>query len=140
MCRRERTSSHFWVSSVVKLFCALLLAFLCSTAAAQKSWRISDFKATIAVSQDSTTLVSEKITLVFVGQWHGIHRTIPIEYPGPNGTNYTLFLDVKGVTNEEGLKLKYDSSKDGAYRDLKIYIPDAENATRVVNIDYTLRN
>src|SRR5262249_31225172 len=80
------------------------------------------------------------ITLVFVGQWHGIHRTIPVEYPGPHGTNYTLFLDVRSVTDENGSKLKYESSKSGGYLDPKIYIPGAEDATRVVNIDYTVRN
>jgi hypothetical protein len=72
-----------------------------------------------------------------VGEWHGIHRTIPIEYPGPEGTNYQLFVDVTSVTDENGAKLKYDSSKSGAYRDLKIYIPGAVDATRTVKIDYS---
>lgn len=119
----------------------LLLTLLPTLALAQgKSWHVSDFKDTISISPDGSALVSERITVVFVGQWHGIHRTIPVEYPGPNGTNYTLFLKVLGVTDEEGDKLKYDSSKSGAYRDLKIYIPDAVDATRVVNIDYSVRN
>jgi hypothetical protein len=67
-----------------------------------RNWRIADFKDTIAINRDAGTLVSEKLTLVFVGQWHGIHRTIPVEYPGPHGTNYTLFVDVKSVTDENG--------------------------------------
>ncbi len=29
----------------------------------------------------------------------GIHRTIPVEYPGPDGTNYELFLAVTSVTD-----------------------------------------
>jgi hypothetical protein len=126
---------------VVKAFLVLLLAILPSTAAAQvRNWRITDFKDTIAIGGDGSALVSEKITLVFVGEWHGIHRTIPIEYPGPHGTNYTLFVDVKSVTDDNGNKLKYDSGKSGAYRDLKIYIPGAVDTTRVVNIDYTVGN
>ena len=104
------------------------------------SWRITDFKDTISVAADGTALVDEKITLAFAGQWHGIHRTIPVEYPGPDGTNYTLFLNVISVTDENGGKLKYDSTKSANYRDLKIYIPDAVDATRVVNIDYSVRN
>ncbi|MFY9674115.1 MAG: DUF2207 domain-containing protein [Terriglobales bacterium] len=119
----------------------LLLTILPALAFAQgKSWHVADFKSTISISADGSALVSEKISVVFVGQWHGIHRTIPVEYPGPNGSNYTLFLKVLGVTDENGNKLKYDSSKSGAYRDLKIYIPDAVDATRVVNIDYSVRN
>jgi uncharacterized membrane protein len=101
---------------------------------------VADFKDTISIAADGTALVSEKITAVFAGTWHGIHRTIPVEYPGAEGTNYTLFLDVLSVTDENGNKLKYDSSKSGAYRDLKIYIPGAVDATKVVNIDYSVRN
>ncbi len=127
------------VLPVVKICCILLLGIL-PAAAQARNWRIADFKDTISIGADGGAVVSEKITLVFVGQWHGIHRTLPIEYPGPHGTNYTLLIDVKSVTDENGTKLKYDSSKSGDFRDLKIYIPGAEDATRVVNIDYTMRN
>jgi uncharacterized membrane protein YgcG len=131
------------VFPVVKLLLFLLVALLLtrrSATAQERNWHVTDFKDTISIAADGTALVSEKITLAFVGEWHGIHRTIPVEYPGPQGTNYTLFLDVMSVTDENGNKLKYDSSKSGAYRDLKIYIPGAVDATRVVNIDYSVRN
>jgi uncharacterized membrane protein YgcG len=105
-----------------------------------KSWRISHFQDDITVNDDGSAMVKETIMLVFIGEWHGIHRTIPIEYPGPNGTNYQLFVKVTRVTDENGAKLKYDSSTSGAYRDLKIYLPDAINATRTVEIDYRVRN
>lgn len=105
-----------------------------------RNWRITDFKDTIAIAADGKALVSEKITVAFVGEWHGIHRTIPVEYPGANGSNYSLFLKIVSVTDDSGNKLKYDSTKSGAYRDLKIYIPGAVDTTRVVNIDYVVRN
>jgi uncharacterized membrane protein YgcG len=126
--------------------CELILGLLCvlalpaSATAQVHNWRVTDFKDTISIAPDGTALVSEKITLAFVGEWHGIHRTIPVEYPGLQGTNYTLFLKILGVTDENGNKLKYDTSKSGTSRDLKIYIPDAVDATRVVNIDYSVRN
>lgn len=120
---------------------ALAVCALGNFSSAQgRSWRIADFKDTIAISQDGSALVSEKISLVFVGHWNGIHRTIPVDYPGPRGANYTLYLDVKSVTDEDGSKLKYESKRSGAFRDLKIYIPNAQDTTRVVNIDYTIRN
>ena len=105
-----------------------------------RSWRIADFEDVISVSTEGSTLVKERINLVFVGEWHGIHRTIPIEYPGPQGTNYTLFLDIKAVTDAAGQKLKYESKTSSGYRDLKIYIPDAVDTTRTVEIDYIVRN
>jgi len=135
---------------VLRIFCSnpnrrlvsvFLLFALARLAAAQPhNWRVTDFNDTVSIAPDGKALVSEKITLAFVGQWHGIHRTIPVEYPGPQGTNYTLFVDVMSVTDENGNKLKYDSSKSGNYRDLKIYIPGAVDTTRVVNIDYSVRN
>src|SRR6202041_223543 len=108
--------------------------------ASAKSWRVSDFQDTITVNPDGSALVNETITLNFVGEWHGITRTIPIEYPGPNGTNYQLFVDITSVSDENGAKLRYDSSASGAYRELKIYIPNAVDATRTVAIIYRVRN
>jgi uncharacterized membrane protein len=125
--------------TATKALLALVLCFLPSLAAA-RSWRISDFQDNITVSTDGTAVVIERITLVFTGEFHGIHRTIPIEYPGPNGTNYELFLNVKSVTDDAGSALKYESSTSNGERDLKIYIPDAVNAARTVVITYAVRN
>ncbi len=113
---------------------------LLSTFASAKSWRISDFQDTINITADGTASIHEKINLVFIGEWHGIHRTIPVEYPGPRGTNYTLFFDVTGVTGDGGEKLKYESKVSNGFRDLKIYIPGATDTTRTVEIDYVVRN
>ena len=105
-----------------------------------RDWRIANFEDTINVTADGSTSVRERLTLSFIGEWHGIHRTIPVEYPGPHGTNYTLLLDVKSVTDGEGNKLKYESSTSRGYLDLKIYIPNAVDTTRTVEIDYLARN
>jgi uncharacterized membrane protein len=120
----------------------LLLATILALAAplAAKSWRISNFQDTITVNPDGSALVNETIAFTFDGEFHGIHRTIPIEYPGPDGTNYQLFVDITSITDETGAKLKYDSSTSGADRDLKIYIPNAVDATRTVEIAYHVRN
>src|SRR5581483_4910961 len=120
----------------------LLAVLLCAvtTLASAKSWRISNFQDDITINKDGTAVVTERITLVFEGEWHGIHRTIPIEYPGPSGTNYELFLNVKSVTDSDGGKLKYESSMSKGSRDLKIYIPGAVDTTRTVEIIYDVRN
>lgn len=131
--KRSLLPMEFLLASVV---CVLALV----SPMAAKSWRVADFRDTITVNKYGEALVDERITLVFAGQWHGIHRTIPIEYPGPNGTNYQLFVKILGVTDGSGNNLKYDSSTSGAYRDLKIYIPDATDATRTVEVKYRVRN
>ena len=51
-----------------RLLVIFLLLALAATASAQAhNWRVADFKDTISIAGDGTALVSEKITLVFVG-------------------------------------------------------------------------
>jgi uncharacterized membrane protein YgcG len=133
----HRASLRFYAARTL-LAVACLIIFVAPAAA--NSWRIADFIDTISVAADGSTLVSERITLVFIGEWHGIHRVIPVDYPGLGDTNYTLFLSIDRVTDGAGNKLKYDSTTSHGFRDLKIYIPDAVDTTRVVEIVYNLRN
>jgi uncharacterized membrane protein len=125
-----------------KILLLLLTLFICAfaTTAQAKSWRVTDFQDDITVATDGSAVVAERITLDFVGEWHGIHRTIPIEYPGPNDTNYELYLSVKSVTDGAGNRLKYESSVSNGARDLKIYIPGAVDTTRTVEIIYRVSN
>ena len=118
----------------------LLLLVISALPAAARDWRIADFHSTIAIDEQGGTVVTEKIQLVFSGEYNGIYRSIPIDYPGPNGTNYRLILDVTKVTDGDGVPLRYESRKDGPYRKLKIYVPGAVNATRTVIIEYQMPN
>jgi uncharacterized membrane protein YgcG len=131
-------------SRTLRLFTGVLvLGFAClglPSQALARSWRVADFSDTISINPDGITTVQERITAVFIGEYHGIYRDIPIEYPGPQGTNYTLFLRIISITDENGNKLKYESSTVNSYRHLKIYISGAVDTTRTVEINYTLRN
>ncbi|MDR3748954.1 MAG: DUF2207 domain-containing protein [Acidobacteriota bacterium] len=121
----------------------LLIALFCMTLATPtfaRDWRLARFDARMVVAQDGTTEVTERLDVVFEGVYHGIYRDIPIEYPGPHGSNYTLFLKVTAVTDGEGNRLKYESSTQNGSRHLKIYVPGAEDATRTVLISYSVRN
>ena len=117
---------------------AVILAL--AAPALAREWHIARFTSNMMVQRDGTMTVREHLEVVFEGQYHGIYRDIPIQYPGPHGANYTLFLTVTGVTDGEGHKLKYESSVKGDYRHLKIYIPDASDATCLVEISYTVKN
>jgi uncharacterized membrane protein YgcG len=119
---------------------AVVCLLLFSSPLFARSWRVTDYNDAISVAEDGSAIVHERITVTFEGEWHGIHRFIPIEYPGPRGTNYTLFLNVTGVTDGDGAKLKYESSTSSGLRDLRIFIPGAADTTRTVEIDYTVRN
>jgi hypothetical protein len=105
-----------------------------------REWRITNFSSSMEVAPDGTMTVRENLAVSFEGEFHGIYRDIPIQYPGPHGSNYSLFLTVTGVTDGQGRKLKYESSVQGDFRHLKIYVPNAVNTTKVVAISYTVKN
>ncbi|MEO8724491.1 MAG: DUF2207 domain-containing protein [Acidobacteriaceae bacterium] len=102
-----------------------------------RSWRIQDFHSDITLHKDGSVEVVERLTVLFQGSFHGIDRSIPTEYPGPKGGNYSLDLSVNAVTDSNGDKLKYQTSHSGRFENIRIYIPGAVNATRVVNIRYS---
>ena len=119
---------------------ALIAVCALTTPAFARDWHIARYQTTMSVARDGTAQVAEHLDIVFNGEYHGIYRDIPIEYPGPHGSNYTLFLKVTNVLDGQGHKLKYESSVHDGYRHLKIYIPDAVDATRTVSILYTMTN
>ena len=122
----------------ILLSAVLFLAF--ANPAFAREWRITHFASNVTVAQDGTMTVREHLVVAFNGEYHGIYRDIPIEYPGPHGSNYELFLKVTGVTDALGHKLKYDSSVQNGYRHLKIYVPGASDSTQTVEIDYDIQN
>src|ERR1700693_6192795 len=119
-----------------------LIGFITLSGAATataKELRIENFDAHIVVASNGTIDVTETIRAHFIGSnWHGLYRSIPVEYVTPQGLNYTLFLDVKGVTDGSGRRLKFDSSRVRHYRELTIYIPNADNSVQTISIEYTI--
>jgi hypothetical protein len=118
-------------------FFVILLAL--ATPASAKERHLKKFFSEIVVMPGGSVDVTENITFQFVGgPWHGINRYIPVEYSGPRGLNYTLFLDVKDITDDTGANLRYETSRERHYLNLKIYIPNADDNTRTISIHYTV--
>jgi uncharacterized membrane protein YgcG len=135
--------NQWHLTSLLKFILILILVLFLgplSLPLAARDWRIVDFHSTIDIERDGHAAISERITVEFSGEFHGIYRYIPIEYPGPHGSNYTLFLKVRQVTDGAGHRLKYDSSTSKGSRNLKIYIPGAVDTTKTVEIDYATPN
>ena len=90
----------------------LLLATLLLLAAPlfARSWKVARFDARYTVGDDGTVLIEEEIHPSFEGTFNGILREIPVEYPGPDGTAYKLFLKVDSVTDETGQKIRFEQS------------------------------
>jgi uncharacterized membrane protein len=118
----------------------VLLALVFSLPAWARNYHISKFNSNIHVAEDGSARVEEQITFVFSGEYHGIYRDIPVDYPGPSGSNYTLFVTILSVTDDSGDKLKVEKKTTGGFLHLKIYVPGATDATRTVNIEYSVAN
>jgi len=125
-----------------RLACAAILflaVFLLSVSAAgARELRIERLDSEIVVSPKGTIDVTETIQVQFIGSWKGLYREIPIEYVTPQGLNYTLFLNVKRVTDGSGNSLKFESSRERHYRKLKIYVPEAQDSRRTIIIEYSV--
>jgi len=113
--------------------------FPAASALSTRELRIENFHSETIVMPDGSIDVTETIQAHFIGgPWHGLYREIPVEYVTPQGLNYSLFLDVKRVADGDGRALKYESTRERHYRKLKIYIPDADNSTHNISIEYTV--
>lgn len=117
-----------------------MLVLLVTLPAFARDWHITEFHSTITIDQHGDAAVQERITAVFHGEYHGIYRSIPVEYPGPHGTNYSLFVNFTGVEDSDGHRLRHEIRREGAYKKIKIYIPGAVDTTKTVLIDYTIPN
>ncbi len=118
---------------------ALLMLALAASASARQL-KIERFSAEIFVQPDSTLDVTETIEVNFIGVWHGLYRTIPVEYVTPQGFNTTLFVKLVGATDAAGQALKVESSRQGHYLKWKIYVDDATDVDRTIHLHYQARN
>src|SRR5882672_614735 len=139
MTKLRATLRNPGISGLRFYFSLFLFAILLSMPAlvSARELRIEKFDSQVAVLQDGSVDVTETITFRFLGHWNGIYREIPVEYNTQQGMNYSLFLNVKSIT-EDGSSLKYESSRDRHYRKLKIYIPGAVDTTKTIVIEYTV--
>ncbi len=87
---KPRPLKHF--QTFLRLAFLLLFAFALAASASARQLKIEKFTAEIFVQPDSTLDVTETIEVNFIGAWHGLYRTIPVEYVTPQGFNYSLFV------------------------------------------------
>ncbi|HLW55612.1 MAG TPA: DUF2207 domain-containing protein [Candidatus Angelobacter sp.] len=120
----------------------LVVLFLCLATAPgwARAYHVAMFDSTVHVDDDGSARITEKITFDFRGQFQGVYRTIPVDYPGPRGTNYSLFVRVTSITDDSGTALKYEKHTSKGFLNLKIYVPGAVDAQRTVNIEYAVTN
>jgi hypothetical protein len=88
-----------------------LFAALFVLPASARELHIRDFHAELDVLPDSSLDVTETIRVEFTGAWQGIYRTIPVEYDGPGGFNYSLFVTDISATDSDGSALRIEKQR-----------------------------
>ncbi|MFO0775299.1 MAG: DUF2207 domain-containing protein [Nitrospiraceae bacterium] len=126
-----------WLLAALAL---ILLTFAHALPADARSFVISRFDVQLTVTPDGELLVTETVSPRFEGSWNGIQRQIPVEYHTPQGFNYSLLLDHIEATDEQGASLKVELSRDRHYRNIRVWIPGAVDATRTFILKYRVRN
>ena len=132
-----RTAPKYFLRRAA-LLTAMVVAF--AAPAAARELKIQKFSAEIFVQPDSALNVTETIEANFIGSWHGLYRSIPVEYVTPQGFNYSLFVRFDGATDASGQPLKVESSRDRHYLKWKIYVDDANDAVRTIVLHYRVTN
>lgn len=107
---------------------------------AARSLAVLRLDADLRVQPDGQLLVTEHIRAAFEGSWKGLVRTIPVEYPGPRGFNYTLRVRVLGAEDEDGRRLRTEKRRRDGSLVTRIYVPGAKDATRTITLRYSVAN
>jgi hypothetical protein len=118
----------------------LVLAVLFTVPASAGTIRIRDFHTELDVLPDSTLDVTETIRVDFAGARNGFYRNIPVEYAGPGGFNYSLFLTDISATDSDGASLRIERQRHGGNLELKIFVPAADGSSRNISLHYRVRD
>lgn len=117
-----------------------LLAVVFAAPASARELKIQKFHSEVIVEPDSSLGVTETIEVNFTGVWHGLNRSIPVEYVTPQGFNYSLFVRLESAKDDRGESLKVETSRQGRYLKWKIYVNDATDAVRTITLNYRVKN
>ena len=122
------------------LILVLAVVLMAALSAGARSLEIVNFDAKIEVHPDASITVTESIDFQFRGSWKGVFRKVPIRYRTPLGFNYSLRVDEEGAFDTDGSPLEVKVSNTGHYRQIKAWVPGANDATRRVVFKYRVHN
>lgn len=131
------------MSRALRLLALALVAALAAggpLGAQSRSLSLERFDATLTVGADGGLEVVETLRFRFTGSWNGVFRSIPVEYEDDRGFRYRLDLDVRDVRSGEGGELRHEISRDGRYRKIKVWVPDAVDREATVLLRYDVGN
>ncbi|HEX8697151.1 MAG TPA: DUF2207 domain-containing protein [Longimicrobium sp.] len=125
------------------LLIALLPALAPVARAQGDSIKIRTYAADLVVHRDGATDVTETIHFAFYGPWNGILRDLSLQHRNGDGRTEKLKVEVQGVATPSGQPYRWqeeDADGDDMLKRLRIWIPDARDAERILVIRYRVKN
>lgn len=108
--------------------------------AAQRSIVIQEMNAVYEVRTDGTVDVEERYRVRFNGEWNGLLRVLELRPPQDYPWDDPVGFGLRATTNANGDPLRNEVDRTGRYeREIRVYVPDANDRTAHVVIEYTLR-
>jgi hypothetical protein len=132
-----------WTGVLFGVLFGVLLLFVaaCQPLEGQgRTLEVEDFEAELTVTPSGTLHVLERIRFRFQGSWNGVLRNIPVRYDDGRGFDYRLRLDLESATLGDGTELRVEESRGGGEVEFKIWVPDATDVVRTVEIRYRVAN
>ena len=127
-----------------KRFALVLAALVLAVASGKDAWARTYFvermDVDIEVQADGRVAVEERIHVRFNGRFNGIYRVIPFGINQAWGIRDIIALDVQSVTDPDGTGLQYWQERERGKVRLKVRVPGAHDATRIVIVRYVVQN
>lgn len=117
---------------------------------AMRSICYSRIEADYSVTRGGDVLVQERFTVRFNGDWNGITRELvgratrhdfrpdSVREADPDRTYRDVRIEVLGATDASGTPLRVDEERSGGDMMLRIWVPNAHDAERVVVLRYRI--
>lgn len=100
---------------------------------------IEDMHAVYAVRQNGDVEVEERYRVRFNGSWNGLRRLIELGLPDAYGLDDPVGFRLDATTNADGDSRRNEvTGPDRFSREIRVYVPNANDRTASVVIEYTL--
>ena len=103
---------------------------------------IEHFHSDITIQPSGNTHYKTDITSLFDGDgWSGLLWKIPTSYSNhAKGTNYTIGVDIRSITDASGNPYKYETSEQDDSLIVKIFVPKPDHSQAEIYLDYSTSN
>jgi len=123
------------IARALRVVLLSLTLALSAAPAGARELKMERFHSTIRVQADGSVIVRETLDVHFIGKWQHLYRSLPLR---PPGSTTTQVFNLWAVTDGQGTPLRYDLSTSTQRAELKVQVPKAVDARKIIVLEYQL--